>query len=100
MNNLNKFTATVKQYVGRHEAEPEKNLVIDCRDHAIIGKMILNNPFTEDERDDCIASLIAALAELVSPDVAMPWNDVACHLAARIGEAVGEIYVMDEEADW
>lgn len=100
MNNLNEFSATIKGYVGRYEAEPEKNLVIDCRDHAIVGKMILNNPFAEDERDDCIASLIAALAELVSHDVAMPWQDVACHLATRIGEAVGEIYAMDEEADW
>ena len=100
MNNLNEFTTTVKQYVGRHEAEPEKNLIIDCRDHAIIGKMILHNPYTEDERGECIASLIAALTELVSPDVAMSWKDVACHLAARSGEAIGELYEMDEEGDW
>ena len=100
MNNLNEFTAAVKKYVGRHEAELEKNLVIDCRDRAVIGKMILHNPYTENERDVCISTLIAVMAELVSPDLALPWLEVAIHLAQRMGEAVGELYEMDEEADW
>lgn len=98
MNNLNDFNKTLKGYVNQKKNET-KQIVIDCRPNAIVGKMIVNPPSNQDERDEYVAAMISCIAEIMSSETGYDVEDVAIFLANRFGEAAGELYAMAIEEE-